>query len=73
MDYKSGRTCLKLFGLIILMPLIEFINIEWIYSKNKLKEFRESYTSLNYRNTIFFSHSNCINKHFDVYAFKKED
>lgn len=23
------------------MPLIEFINVEWIYSKNKLKEFRE--------------------------------
>jgi hypothetical protein len=73
MDYKPGSGCLKLFGLIILMPSIEFINVEWIYSKNKLKKFRKSYASRNYRNAIFFSHSNCINKHFDVYAFKKED
>jgi hypothetical protein len=55
------------------MPLIEFINVEWIYSINKLREFGESNASLNYQNAIFFSHSNCINKHFDVYAFKKED
>lgn len=37
------------------MPLIEFINVEWIYSTNKLREFRESYASLNYRNAIFSS------------------
>jgi hypothetical protein len=73
MDYKSGRGCLKFYGLIILMPLIEFINVEWMYSTNKLREFIESYATLNYQNGIFFSHSNCINKHFDVYAFKKED
>lgn len=38
MDYKSGRGCLKLYELIVLMPLIEFINVEWIYSTNKLRE-----------------------------------
>lgn len=72
MDNQIGRSCLKLFALIIHMPLIGFINVDWIYPKNKLGEFRVSYASLNYLKAIFFSHPNCVNKHFDVYTFKKE-